>query len=386
MNNGHRVKSFGAPFRFCFTLDTEPDNLWDYSPGCTFESFKRLPAFHRKLTAAGARPTYLTTSEVVESHLGRSAIETCLGTGTCEIGAHFHTWTRQWPFEVTHLGNPPIKAMGHRLDARVEAGMLAYTCEAIFKSLGREPKSFRGGRWSFGPNTVRALHQCGIEVDSTFTPGISWSDQSKSLTDGADFRTAPMSPHYLSKSDYHTGPLIELPIGSAAFPRPVKAACRFPIIHKLLAAVQQRKKLNQFSQGLFHWLRESAGVRIGYHWLRPTDTSVADMRAVMLSLKQRRCAVWVFMVHSSEIIPCRPLPTGKDVSQFLDRCLEGIHVAMELGAQPATLTEAARWVRRHHLLKPVGSEYPQPGYPFLHQLPGSAAGLGVSFQKEVQGS
>ena len=257
------------------------------------QNFERLPAFHRKLTAAGARPTYLTTSEVVESHLGRSAIETCLGTGTCEIGAHFHTWTRKWPFEVTHLGNPPIKAIGHRLDARVEAGMLAYTCEAIFKSLGREPKSFRGGRWSFGPNTVQALHQCGIEVDSTFTPGISWSDQSKSLTDGADFRTAPMSPHYLSKSDYRKAPLIELPIGSAAFPRPVKAAYRFSIITSCSRRSGSGRSLISLGKTCSIGC-ESAGVRIGYHWLRPTDTSVADMRAVMLSLKQRRCAVGVY--------------------------------------------------------------------------------------------
>ena len=57
MNNGHRVKSFGAPFRFCFTLDTEPDNLWDYSPGCSIREFQ---------TAAGLPP---------QTHSGRCAAE-----------------------------------------------------------------------------------------------------------------------------------------------------------------------------------------------------------------------------------------------------------------------------------------------------------------------
>lgn len=73
--------------------------------------------------------------------------------------------------------------------------------------------------------------------------------------------------------------------------------------------------------------------------------SVADMRAVMESLKRAGVPVWVFMVHSSEIAPCKPLPSEADVKNFVRRCEEAIIAAIELRAEPATLSEAADFVR-----------------------------------------
>jgi peptidoglycan/xylan/chitin deacetylase (PgdA/CDA1 family) len=317
-----------TPFRFCFTLDTEPDNLWDYHPQCAFESFYRLPAFHRTLLDAGARPTYLTTSEVVESAVGRFAIEECLALGGCEVGAHFHTWTREWPFAVPNLRVPPTMAMAHRLGQKTEEQMLRYTCEAIHSALGIQPRSYRGGRWSFGPQTPESLAKSGIWVDSTVTPGLSWRDYSESLTDGPDFRGTRNNPYYLRKGSFAGGEaLIELPVGTAFFPRWGKRLSSARGVPRLLSALGKR-----------------AGVSLGHCWLRPTYTSAHDMRSVMLEMKRRGCSVWVFIIHSSEIIPCRPLSQQKDVDAMISRCTEGIQTAIELGAVPATLTEAAAWM------------------------------------------
>src|SRR6202035_5849383 len=87
-----------SEFLFCFTVDTEPDNLWANRPVLSFEHFRRLPEFHQSICGAGARPTYLTTSEVAESVEARKALEACRDHYPCEIGAHYHTWTREWPF------------------------------------------------------------------------------------------------------------------------------------------------------------------------------------------------------------------------------------------------------------------------------------------------
>ncbi len=56
-----------ADFHFCFTLDTEPDDLWSDRYPLTYEHYRRSPEFHRQPLKAGARPTFLTTSEAVEA-------------------------------------------------------------------------------------------------------------------------------------------------------------------------------------------------------------------------------------------------------------------------------------------------------------------------------
>jgi hypothetical protein len=69
------------------------------------------------------------------------------------------------------------------------------------------------------------------------------------------------------------------------------------------------------------------------------------MTAVMRSLKAAAVPVWVFMIHSSEIAPCKPLPTEDEVRKFVDRCERIAQIAVELGAVGATLTEAAAGLR-----------------------------------------
>jgi hypothetical protein len=171
----------------CFTVDTEPDNLWGDSAAITFDHFSRLFEFHRALSNRGARPTYLTTSEVVE-HIGaRQVMERILATGPAEVGTHFHTWTRKWPFPVADLGNPPLHAMAHQLGQETEERMLAYTCDSIRRNLGVLPVSYRGGRWSLNGSSVKSLHNCGILIDSTVVPGQNWEDGRHPLLNGPDF-------------------------------------------------------------------------------------------------------------------------------------------------------------------------------------------------------
>ena len=153
-------------FLFCFTVDTEPDNLWANRSVLTFEHFRDLPGFHERICDAGAAPTYLTTSEVAESLEGQRSLDRCRERHVCEIGAHFHTWTREWPFPVPDLGNPRLHAMAHRLGQKIEQAMLSFTCDALHRAFNIEPRSYRGGRWSLGPDSEQSLRNCGISVDS----------------------------------------------------------------------------------------------------------------------------------------------------------------------------------------------------------------------------
>ena len=294
----------------------------------TFEHFDALPHFHRRMLQAGARPTYLTTSEVVEAPVGRRAMEQCLAEGGCEVGAHFHTWTRKWPFEVPELGQPPLHAMAHKLGQSTEERMLDYTCRALRRTLDvGEIRSHRGGKWSLGPLSVRSLVNCGIEVDSTVTPGMAWRSR-QPLLDGPDYRSAPRGPFWLVSRSGEERSVLELPVGAAWLPSWSRKVCHGSLPSQVVAR-----------------LGRATGIRFGHRWLRPTVTSIKDMRATMQELRRAAVPIWVFMIHSSEIAPCKPLPTRPAVEAFMRRCIGAIEAAVELGAKPSTLSEAGAWIR-----------------------------------------
>lgn len=307
------------PF-FCFTLDTEPDDLWANRPTLHFDHFTRLLDFHRQLAERGARPTYLTTSEVVEHRPAARVMEQVLETGQAEIGAHFHSWTRAWPFPVPDLGSPPIHACAHQLGQVVEEQMLDLTCKSLWRHLGVRPVSYRGGRWSFSEASIRSLRNCGIRIDSTVTPGISWVDASHPQKSGPDFRHAPRRPYWLADD------LLELPVGASFHPDRT---------HALRPGIGAK---------IVRRLRRLAGLPAGVLWLRPTTMSRRQMRFCLEQLRRDEVPVWVAMIHSSEIGPNSYFPTEKDIAHFRRRCLGLVEDAMSLGAVGATLAE----VRQHY--------------------------------------
>jgi hypothetical protein len=316
-------------FFFCFTLDTEPDNLWEPFTGLSLTHFARLFDFHRALAERGARPVYLTTSEVAECPESARAMERILATGQAELGAHFHTWTRAWPFDVPPLGVPPLPAMAHQLGQPLEEKMLQYTCDSLEKNLGVRPKSYRGGRWSLNDGSVRSLRNAGILVDTTVTPGRAWGDPQHPYLEGPDFRESPRHPHYLRVdtpgSHPASGDVLELPVG-ASYRSPGRLG---------EGAGPLAKSFRRISSAL--------GIAHGWLWLRPTSMTKPQLRACLESLRQDRIPVWVSMIHSSEIVPCRPLPTEGDIKRFIARCLDLVEMAVSLGATCATLDEVRQY-------------------------------------------
>lgn len=320
-------------YRFCFTLDTEPDNLWANAPTLSFDHFAWLEDFHAELVRRGARPTYLTTSEVVEDLPSARVMGRILETGAAEIGAHFHTWTRTWPFPVPDLGNSPIHACAHRLGQPLEERMLRYTCEAIRDAMGVDPVSYRGGRWSLDGPSVRSLVNCGIQIDTTVTPGISWEQAGDPRVSGPDYRDMPRHPFYLegeSLSPRGRGEVLELPVGASFHPDRWSVTRCGPI-------ARARR-----------WARRLSGRPAGLLWLRPTLMGRGQMKTCLESLRDDGITTWVAMIHSSEIIPCKYFPTEADARRFRERCFGLVEDAIAMGAVGATLSEVGRELERRH--------------------------------------
>ena len=214
------ASALGPPF-FCFTLDTEPDDLWANRPALGFTHFSRLLVFHRELAARGARPTYLTTSEVAEDGPSARVLHQILETGQAEIGAHFHTWTRSWPFPLPDLGRPPRPRQCSSARPGRRGADLEHTCTVLKCELGTRPVSYSSGRWSFNGGSVRSLRNCGIRIDRTMTPGLTWESPEHPLLSGPDFRRAPRQPHWLAVDSLEAraeGDVLELPVAASFHP------------------------------------------------------------------------------------------------------------------------------------------------------------------------
>ena len=272
----------------------------------------------------GARPTYLTTSEVAEHLPAARVMEKILETQQAEIGVHFHTWTRKWPFPVADLGNPTLHAMAHQLGQDTEERMLDYTCTALENAFGIRPRSYRGGRWSLNGQTLKSLRNCGIWIDTTVTPGLNWTDERHPWLSGPDYEQAERHPHFFSgvKLDPQTeGDILELPVGACFMPSRSVALSR-RLKHRVV-----RKLAN------------TMGKPMGVIWLRPTLMSAKQLRICLEDLKSSEISVWVAMIHSSEISPSFHFTDEPAVREFRERCVQLVDDAVELGGRGATISE-----------------------------------------------
>ena len=207
-------------FRFCFTLDTEPDNLWANRPTLGFEHFDRLAGFHRDLTDRGARPSYLTTSEVAEDPAASRVLSAILETGQAELGAHFHSWTRSWPFDVPTWAAPRSTPTPTSSARTSRSGCSASPARASSASSARSPS--RSGRpmvaqRRLGPIAAQLRHPGRLDGhprpllgEGRAPPGIR-----------PRFSPLPRTPFYLSEGSLEPadrGELLELPVGASFLP------------------------------------------------------------------------------------------------------------------------------------------------------------------------
>ena len=70
------------------------------------------------------------------------------------------------------------------------------------------------------------------------------------------------------------------------------------------------------------------------------------MRHCLESLRKGKVKVWVAMIHSSELVPCKYFESEEDVDKFRKRCLALVEDAVAMGAHGATLKEVLQHYER----------------------------------------
>jgi peptidoglycan/xylan/chitin deacetylase (PgdA/CDA1 family) len=311
-------------------IDTEGDNQWDARARAqqAFENIHALPQLHARFERHGVRPTYVVTYPVATDARSIEILHFLLLRGTCEIGAHHHAW------ETPPCSPDDVKRHPYALQlplAQFEGQLQALT-DAIARATGERPVTYRSGRFGFAAEHTAPLERLGYLVDSSVTPLFYEAHKG-----GPDFVEAPLRPYFLAYDSAvvpGTSRVLEVPC-SAALHRDVP---------RRLAWMYARAPFNYQAKRV---LRKLGIARM--QWIRPSYSSLDDMKALARRLASRGEPVLNMLFHSSEaIVGGSPYNrTQGELDAFFDRLERFFEYAVkDLGARPATYREFRdRYVR-----------------------------------------
>ncbi|WP_394828893.1 hypothetical protein [Pendulispora albinea] len=241
----------------------------------------------------GAKPTYLLSAEVIRDE--RSADALAHLKGDHELGTHLHG-----EFAEPGAFEPEVTDAFQRDYPRdVEAAKLRYLTELFARTFGRQPTSFRAGRFGIGPHSIPILEELGYAVESSVTPHMDWAPNGAPGLAFLDAPTQPYHPDPVHPGRPGSSPILEVPL--TIRPHPLG---RLPVV----------------------------GTRLEPRWLRPTRTSSEAM--IRLAQEEIRSAnaavpgrpvVLNAMFHNVEIIPdASPYAKNEREARAILSRLEGL--------------------------------------------------------------
>jgi hypothetical protein len=162
---------------------------------------------------------------------------------------------------------------------------------AITKNFKVEPVCFRGGRWGFGSEASRVIHNLGYQVDTSVTPYIDWTEY-----DGPDFMDAISSMYRFNPENIleekRGGCLLEVPATSGFLQK------NFKICNSI------RKRIQQGTFSRFHLLGVLDLLRIlNFRILSPESCSGEDMIKLSKNIIRSGQTFLNMYFHSNSLLP-----------------------------------------------------------------------------------
>lgn len=157
--------------KLAVTIDTEEDSWRPFSTTTTTRNAREIARVHDLFVTEGIRPSYLVTWPMA---LDDGLVEV-LGpeqhAGRCEVGMHCHPWTTP-PYGEDPR---PYNSMLCNLPRERVAAKLHALHRLITQRFDVAPRTFRAGRWGYGPAVAEVLLELGYRVDTSVTAFTNWS-------------------------------------------------------------------------------------------------------------------------------------------------------------------------------------------------------------------
>ncbi|MEW6659012.1 MAG: hypothetical protein AB1424_10155 [Thermodesulfobacteriota bacterium] len=145
--------------------------------------------------------TLLVTYQMARDPAARKVLEYWRDHYGTEIGAHLHPWNTP-PFPDL-AGPEPVRS--EKIPRQALKEKLVNLVGAIQENLGVTPRSFRMGRFDWGPRLLSLLPEMGFQVDSSMVPLTQ-------KVGGPDYFLAPNDPFRLPVPGAAGGTLLEVPL------------------------------------------------------------------------------------------------------------------------------------------------------------------------------
>lgn len=269
------------------SIDTEEDDWGSFTfEGERSSNIGRLPELQELFDQSGARPTYLVNRAPLMDRAAVEVLGQLAARDDVEIGAHCHPWNTP-PF----TGDGIESSMMFNLSRAENRQKLAEVKSRLSSELGVTPRTFRAGRWGFGPSVAHALVDEGFEIDCSVSPFVDWTP-----IGGPDFSEAPYLPYRFSPDDPLSpdpaGPLIQLPT-TLGFLRGRHATSGR--VRRSL----ERSALRRLSViGLLDW----SGL-LTLRWLSPETTSGDNMVRLVDAMVRSGADFIQMTFHSCTLLP-----------------------------------------------------------------------------------
>ena len=184
-------------------IDTESEFLWSagvIADEGSVHSIEQLKRAQDIFDRYGLRPCYVVDYPVVSNPISAETIKGFLARGA-EVGVHLQPWT-----------TPPLvepkdnwHAFPGNLSASLERQKLASLINAVKKTFGISPRTYKAGRYGISRASLRAIEDFGFDVDLSVAPTFNYSSGG-----GPDFSKFSASPYWFGQSRK----LLELPTTS----------------------------------------------------------------------------------------------------------------------------------------------------------------------------
>ena len=303
-------------------VDTEEEYDWNAPfdrKNTSVGHMRDIGLFQDVCDAAGVRPLYAVDYPIATQEMSAAPLREIHASGHCEIGAHLHPWVTPPLEEEVNARNSYPGNLPRDLEKRKIETLLG----AIEQNLGVRPRSYKSGRYGFGPNTGATLTELGFEVDLSPLPTFDLSADG-----GPDWSRASPEPRKIGPK------LLSIPATSAFVGFARNAA---PRLHRLAISPP------------LSWLAANPILsRLGALdrlMLSPEGFLPEHHRRLTRSLLDRGVRVFAFTLHSPSLRPgCTPyVRSTADRDKFLDACRRYFDFFLgELGGVTWTPLEYAR--------------------------------------------